>query len=204
METPTVKTRRKRKSRRTPTRRPSAPPSAPSAPSAPAPTISSPGGDLDAPVGAPSPVDARELAQLAAAVRAEGDRVAVAAGDTERVAADAEQDVVDAVERFASGDGAAIAALTEDEIADLFQLGFGFVADARGKHWELHDRSARRLGKWFKRVLDRHGWEWVAKWLPDVMAVGVLGYEIGKRWRADKALAAERAERSGGTSGKAD
>lgn len=136
-----------------------------------------------------SPVDGSELARIAASIRSTGDRVAADAGAADRAAGEVEQDVLDGVERLVTGDGAQLENLTEDEIADLFALGFGMMADYRGKHWELHDKSARRLGKWFKRVLDRHGWAFVAKWLPDVMAVLILGYEVTKRWKVDKEIA---------------
>jgi hypothetical protein len=107
-----------------------------------------------------------------------------------------EHEVLDRLERLAEGDPAELAALeslTADDIADLCELSFGLVADIRGKHWELNPRSAQRLAKWFKRSLDRHGWQWAAKWLPDVVALLLLGFEVWKRWEQDKEIAAAAA-----------
>lgn len=122
-------------------------------------------------------------------IKRDGERSSEAAASP-AAAAEAEQDLLDRAERFAS-DPAALAKLegmTEEEIADLLELGFGLVAEFRGPHWEIHQRAARRVAKWGKKSLDRHGWEWAAKWLPDVMAVALLAFEIGKRVREDRAV----------------
>lgn len=137
-------------------------------------------------------MDAGELARVAAEIRAEGERVALPNADPNADAEDVQHAALDHMERIAEGDKDALKALddlTEDDLADLFDLGFGLVADMRGKHWELSPRSAKRLGRCFKRTLDRHGWEWAAKWMPDVMSALFLGFEVWKRVARDRELA---------------
>lgn len=140
--------------------------------------------------------DPAELARIASEIRATGDRaVASSSGDGAAAAAEAEHEVLDRLDKLADGDPATLAALealSADDIADLCELAFGLVADIRGKHWELSPRSAQRLAKWFKRSLDRHGWQWMAKWLPDVVALLLLAFEIWKRWEQDKKLKGEK------------
>ena len=139
----------------------------------------------------PSAPEAAELARVVAEIHAGGERVvahAAAAGD------DAEGPLLDQAERIAMGDPEALKALedlTEADLADLFELGFGLVADLRQrKHWELSAKSAQRLGRCFKRSLDRHGWQWAAKWMPDVLSALFLGFEIAKRVQRDREIAA--------------
>lgn len=130
--------------------------------------------------------------RTAPASPAEGDRAAAAATDG------VEGELLDRAERIADGDPAALQALqdlSEEDIADIAQLVFGLVADRRGKHWELPDRSARRIGRTWKRMIDRHNWEWIAKWLPDTVAVGLLVFEAWKRWKIDRELVAAKLER---------
>ena len=136
-----------------------------------------------------SPADVGELAQIAAEIRAAAPP-APAPGPAGAAADELADELVGVAERVAEGDGKLIEALTADEWSDLFELLFGLTADFRGAHWELTPRAAARLGKWVKRSVDRHGWEWVAKWMPDVMALGLLSYEIAKRVRTDRELAA--------------
>jgi hypothetical protein len=81
--------------------------------------------------------------------------------------------------------------LTEEEIGDLFSLLFGLAAVKRGPHWELPDRNAARIGKWVKRAIRIHGMQWLEKWIPDLMALGLISYELFKRVREDARLVAE-------------
>lgn len=105
-----------------------------------------------------------------------------------------EEALLGIAERLAEGDATVLDDLTPEDIGDIFSLLFGLAADQRGPHWELPDASARRIGKWVKRSIERHGWDWLLKYIPDVMAIGIVTYEIGKRVRMDRQLAATAAE----------
>jgi hypothetical protein len=153
--------------------------------SAGSPTGSTPGSS------APPQANDAELAAVAAEIRAQAPPPAAAAPAPG--AAEREEALIDVTARMAEGDVALLAQLTEEDVAAIFELGFGVAADYRGPHWEMPAASpeAVRLAKFVKRSIDRHGWEWLAKWVPDVMAVLLLGYAISKRWQRDQELAAE-------------
>jgi hypothetical protein len=102
--------------------------------------------------------------------------------------------LIDRAERFAEGDLSELEKLTSQDIADVFDFLFGLAADWRGPHWELTPRESTRLGKWVKRAIDRHGWAWIAKYLPDAMALGLVCYEAGRRLRIEAKLVQERKE----------
>lgn len=89
-----------------------------------------------------------------------------------------------------------IAKLTRDDVADVLTLGFGLVADRRGKHWEMPEGSSERarLAKWIHKSIERHGWDKFAEWLPDLFAVAVLGMAISRRVQKDRELRAAPAE----------
>jgi hypothetical protein len=80
--------------------------------------------------------------------------------------------------------------LSEEEIAEFFELVFALIAEKRGKHWELPDRSAARLGRWGHRVLERHPelLAWLAKNLPELVFGVLLAVEIGQRYAEDRRL----------------
>lgn len=146
-----------------------------------------------APVATPgtSPVDRGELARIADEIRATGAGPVVAAV-TDAEADDAEDALIDRAEKVVQGDGQQLADFDAQDFADMYQLGFGLRADVAGKHWELNDKQALRLGGWTKKVIDKHGLTAAMKYAPEVFAVLLLGYEIGKRMRIDRILAAEK------------
>lgn len=82
--------------------------------------------------------------------------------------------------------------LTAEDVADFLKLGFSLVAFKRGDHWVLSDQEAEHIGRWVRKAIARHGVEWVAKWLPDIMAGALLGYAIVRRVEVDNKLAAQR------------
>ena len=82
-----------------------------------------------------------------------------------------------------------LAKMTADDLVDLVELVFSFAALGRGAHWELAQAEGDRMRKWFQKVVDRHGAAKAAKWLPDVIAVGLLVYAFSKRVKEDKRLA---------------
>jgi hypothetical protein len=145
--------------------------------------------------------DATELARVAAEARATGERIEAPSA----AATDAQEEaLISKAEAIASGDLKTIQELedmTADELADFFELGFGLTADFRGKHWEMERKAALRLGRWFKRVLDRHkgDWEAILRWAPEIFTSLLLSYEVIKRYRVDRELKAE-AEKSKGAS----
>jgi len=102
--------------------------------------------------------------------------------------ADAGEDVEDLAEELGQLDVAAD--LSEEEIADFFQLLFALIADKRGRHWELPDRSAARIGRWGHRVLERHPelLQWLAKNLPELVFGILLAVEVGQRYAEDRRL----------------
>lgn len=104
----------------------------------------------------------------------------------------ADDDAGEVVEDLAGelGELDVAADLSEEEIADFFQLVFALVADKRGKHWELPDRSAQRIGRWGHRVLERHPelLAWLAKNLPELVFGILLAVEIGQRYAEDRRL----------------
>lgn len=102
--------------------------------------------------------------------------------------ADAGEDVEDLAEELGQLDVAAD--LSAEEIADFFQLVFALVADKRGKHWELPDRSAARIGRWGHKVLERHPelLAWLSKNLPELVFGILLAVEIGQRYAEDRRL----------------
>lgn len=104
----------------------------------------------------------------------------------------ADDDAGEVVEEIAAdlGELDVAADLSEEEIADFFQLVFALVADKRGKHWELPDRSAQRIGRWGHRVLERHPelLAWLAKNLPELVFGILLAVEIGQRYAEDRRL----------------
>lgn len=92
-------------------------------------------------------------------------------------------------------DPAQLETMTEGDIAATLELAFGVTADFRGRHWELPEVSARRIAKYVKRSIDRHGGVpvWMQQWWPDIIAALLLGLEVAKRVGMDRQQAAERA-----------
>jgi hypothetical protein len=86
-----------------------------------------------------------------------------------------------------------LAAFDEQDLADVCQLAFGLAADRRGPHWELPDKSAKRLGKWLKRLIDKYGLEWLKRWLPELATALFLAIEITSRLREDARIAKRKA-----------
>ena len=89
--------------------------------------------------------------------------------------------------------------LTADEWADLVELAFGWTADARGPHWEISEKRAKRLGKLIKKSVDQVSTAldaqlppWVQQLLLPLITLGILGLEIGKRVKIDRQLEAAR------------
>lgn len=113
---------------------------------------------------------------------------------------DPEQEVVHRVsDMIAAGQGAPageqadlLKSLTAEDVADFLELAFGLVAYRRGDHWKLSPEESKRIGAWVRKAIERHGIEWVARWLPDIMAGALLGYAILKRVDKDRAIAAEK------------
>lgn len=136
-------------------------------------------------------MDAGELTRIADEIRKSGTGpVASAASDAQ--ADDAEDALIGKVERVIDGDGKVLADFDAEDFADMYQLAFGMRADVAGKHWELNEKQARRLGTWTKKVIDKHGLQWAMMYAPEVFTVLLLGYEIGKRVRIDRITAAEK------------
>lgn len=115
-------------------------------------------------------------------------------------AVDPEQEVVHRVsDMIEAGQGTPaseqadlLKSLTAEDVADFLELAFGLVAYRRGDHWKLHPEESKRIGAWVRKAIERHGIEWVARWLPDIMAGALLGYAILKRVDRDRAIAAEK------------
>ncbi len=101
-----------------------------------------------------------------------------------------EEALVATADRLAEGEVGLLNDLTEEEIGDVFALLFGLMAAQRGPHWELQRENSKRIGKWVKRAIERHGWDWIEKWIPDLMALGLISYEAFVRFREDREIAA--------------
>ena len=141
--------------------------------------------------------DQSELAAVASEVAAELDQPTAPAPDT------SEDELVDlAVEKldeFAKQPEEVervLALLTEQELADLLELGFGLVADQRGAHWELTGKRSLRIAKWLKLSLEKHGevLKWIASFLPELVTALLLTYEIWTRVKRDGELKAKKKE----------
>lgn len=87
--------------------------------------------------------------------------------------------------------------LTAEDVADFLKLGFSLVAFRRGDHWVLSEQEADHIGRWVKKSIERHGVEWVAKWLPDIMAGALLGYAIVRRVEVDTKIAKQKKDAAG-------
>lgn len=118
--------------------------------------------------------------------------------ERERLSQASDGKLLDAADQLVDGQLGVIAQLTVEELADVFVLIFGWVADQKQaaglpwQHWELSPKSALRLGKWLKRSIAMHGLAWLEKWLPDILLVAFVLYEVQSRRRLDAAYAAER------------
>lgn len=97
---------------------------------------------------------------------------------------DATEELVDKAE-----DPLELAKMTADDLVDLVELIFSFAALAKGSHWELAQAEGDRMRRWFQKVVQRHGAAKAAKWLPEVVAIGLLVYAVSKRVKEDKRLA---------------
>lgn len=108
--------------------------------------------------------------------------------------------LVDVVEELAEQPAGALsqrlAAMTEEDIAAVVELGFGLVSEIRGPHWEIEERQSRRIAKWIRRSIERHGGvpAWLEQWLPDVMVAALLGQAIWVRVAKDRQLAGAKRE----------
>lgn len=154
------------------------------------------------PSGGEAPPTPGEPGQLDDAVAAIRQAQAEAAGGVvaaERAAQAGDARLLSAADQLADGQLTVLQSLTAEEIGDVFVMCFGWVADQRQaqrlpyEHWELSPKSALRLGKWVKRSIEIHGFAWVEKWLPDVLVVLFLAYEVQARRRLDQAYKLERA-----------
>jgi hypothetical protein len=83
--------------------------------------------------------------------------------------------------------------LTQEDVREMIALPFAIVAVQRGEHWKLpaETEEAALIGKWVWRAVERHGWNAVASWMPDVLAVALLVNAIAKRVQLDKAKKTE-------------
>lgn len=105
-----------------------------------------------------------------------------------------------------AGDPDAIESLVEDptqlpllsaeDWSDLIETGFGWVADAKGPHWEIQEKRARRLGKLMKKSFDGVGGTvppWAEKLVIPLVTLAVLSLEVGRRMRIDTQIEARKA-----------
>lgn len=99
-----------------------------------------------------------------------------------------------------------VAQLTEEDLGDVIELGFGWVADTRGPHWEIGEKQSRRLAHWLKKSLQRHPQllTWLGEWLPDVVCGLLLSYEIWARVRIDQQLAEKKRKEGSPDGGSRD
>jgi hypothetical protein len=86
--------------------------------------------------------------------------------------------------------------LTEEELATVIELGFGLVADSRGKHWEITERRSLRIAKWLKLSLEKHAevLKWLAAFLPELVTALLLSYEVWTRIKLDGELKVQKAK----------
>ena len=75
--------------------------------------------------------------------------------------------------------------LSVDDLAELLSMVFVMAAVRRGDHWKLQTAERDRLAKWFHRVLEKRGMEWLGEWLPEIMAGSFLFYAVAKRLQLD-------------------
>lgn len=89
-----------------------------------------------------------------------------------------------------------LALLTEEELATVIELGFGLVADSRGKHWEITERRSLRIAKWLKLSLEKHAelLRWLAAFLPELVTALLLSYEVWTRIKLDAEVAKKKKE----------
>lgn len=80
--------------------------------------------------------------------------------------------------------------LTREDVQDVLELVFSLIALRRGPYWELSKEEAERISLWTHKAVLRHGVEWIGRWLPDIMAAGLLVWAIRKRVELDKRVAA--------------
>jgi len=80
--------------------------------------------------------------------------------------------------------------LTKEELADLWELVFGLVADERGAHWEVDRKRALRLGDYTRKTLDQYGGipESWAKHIPAIILAIMLGATVYRRVKIDRDL----------------
>lgn len=79
--------------------------------------------------------------------------------------------------------------LTREDVQDVLELAFSLIAIRRGRHWQLDPEESARIGLWVHKAVERHGVAWVGKWLPDLMAAGLLVYAVRRRLDLDAQLA---------------
>ncbi len=79
--------------------------------------------------------------------------------------------------------------LGADELAFIFELGFGMVAGRRGEHWKIESDEAKSLGLATDRVLQKYLPD--LKTGPEVALVLTAGALILPRWVMDKQAQAE-------------
>ena len=91
--------------------------------------------------------------------------------------------------------------LTEEELATVIELGFGLVADSRGKHWEITERRSLRIAKWLKLSLEKHAelLKWLAAFLPELVTALLLSYEVWTRIKLDAEVAKKKKEQAPAT-----
>lgn len=160
----------------------------------------------------PQPADPLELGAVRAAVLEDTPAPAPepppaqlppgpAAGQPRAEVHDARTEPIDDDEEIrATIDGieAALKDLTEQDLADFIQLGFGLIADSKPPkpEWEISEPRARRLALWAKKVIDRHpdALQWLRQYFPELVLGLILGYEVWTRLRLTrKRMAAEKA-----------
>lgn len=153
-------------------------------------------GTGEAPV---EPGDQAELDAIAGKVAAELEP-AIAAEEAKAAATDELVDVatekLDELAKHPEEVQRTLALLTEEELATVIELGFGLVADSRGKHWEITEKRSLRIAKWLKLSLEKHGevLKWLAAFLPELVTGLLLAYEIWTRVQQDRELAKQKSQ----------
>jgi hypothetical protein len=143
------------------------------------------------------PGDQGELAAVAGEVAAELDQPTAPTPDTpEDELVDLAVEKLDEFAKRPEEVERVLALLTEQELADLLELGFGLVADQRGPHWEITSKRSLRIAKWLKLSLEKHGevLKWVASFLPELVTALLLTYEIWTRVKLEGELKAKKKE----------
>lgn len=138
---------------------------------------------------------APELDELAGAVADVGGEVPPA---DESAQADAEEEkLLDLADAIAEDPGKVFADLEPEDVAEFLAMGFDIMAERRGEHWRLVEKEKARLSKHLTKVFQKYGFDWLGKWLPEIMSAALLYAAVARRLRKDDELAAARGEGAG-------